>query len=172
LGEPGFERLRGHKPRVLDKGPNLYAYVRNNPLNLWDIYGLSPFSDCADECDSKFKDNLKKTKITCEYFAMAGGGAGALFGGVTGGGIGLWAPIRARILGGGIIGVVGGIVGGVIPLVTVPIDVARWLVCMTRCGGKEGNPMGRPISIRMGHRSSPSPLLSVRQAMLVWSVNW
>jgi RHS repeat-associated protein len=40
LGEPGFEVLPGGKNNDLSDGPNLYAYIHNNPINTADPDGL------------------------------------------------------------------------------------------------------------------------------------
>src|SRR5439155_17885049 len=40
LGEPGFEVLRGGETDLRGDGPNLYQFVRNNPLNWVDLLGL------------------------------------------------------------------------------------------------------------------------------------
>jgi RHS repeat-associated protein len=40
LGEPGFELLRQVGEDVESTGPNLYAFVRNDPVNQFDPLGL------------------------------------------------------------------------------------------------------------------------------------
>jgi len=40
LGEPGFELLRGRGGKLRGDGPNLYAFVRNNPVGRIDFLGL------------------------------------------------------------------------------------------------------------------------------------
>src|SRR5256885_12206712 len=72
LGELGFETLRRLLPQELWRllgsvevleGPNIYTFVRNDSLNLWDLYSLSA---CTDGCNKRFKDdqkdNLEKSK--------------------------------------------------------------------------------------------------------------
>jgi RHS repeat-associated protein len=41
MGEPGFEVLRRRKSDVLGDGPNLYPFVGNAPVNLFDALGLT-----------------------------------------------------------------------------------------------------------------------------------
>ncbi len=41
LGEPGFELSRGGKVDPLGGGPNLYAFVGNNPIDQTDYLGLA-----------------------------------------------------------------------------------------------------------------------------------
>jgi RHS repeat-associated protein len=40
LGEPGFETLRHNRSSVLGSEPNRYLFVKNNPINSVDLFGL------------------------------------------------------------------------------------------------------------------------------------
>jgi hypothetical protein len=40
LGEPGFELVANNHGKATSDGPNLYTFVRNNPLTLVDYLGL------------------------------------------------------------------------------------------------------------------------------------
>jgi RHS repeat-associated protein len=42
IGETGFERLSEGNPSVAGGGPNLYQFVRNDPVGHYDAEGLAP----------------------------------------------------------------------------------------------------------------------------------
>jgi RHS repeat-associated protein len=46
--DPGTGRWLSRDPIGEAGGDNLYGYVANNPINLWDPYGLSPCDDFVD----------------------------------------------------------------------------------------------------------------------------
>jgi len=66
LGEPGFEGLRRRAPDLLGRGPNLYEFVSNTPLNMVDALGLEPmlppgwhgFGTEYDPSSNPFEDPL------------------------------------------------------------------------------------------------------------------
>src|SRR5207249_4362990 len=65
LGEPGFELIRGTSDyvSVTGDGPNLYAFVRNGPLQAIDLLGLGkPSNRPPGNCN---KGQLKTCKKIC-----------------------------------------------------------------------------------------------------------
>jgi len=56
IGELGFETLRGRRARALGAAANLYSFVGNNPINLFDLLGLYEY-----EWEGNFTDAEKKT---------------------------------------------------------------------------------------------------------------
>jgi RHS repeat-associated protein len=55
IGELGFETLRGRRSRALGAAANLYGFVGNNPINLFDVLGLYEY-----EWEGNFTDAEKK----------------------------------------------------------------------------------------------------------------
>jgi RHS repeat-associated protein len=70
VGDPGFEALRGRKPTIVGDGPNLYAFIHNDPLQRTDALGLARahmcpqklwrLGDCLNQALHKYKAALKK----------------------------------------------------------------------------------------------------------------
>jgi RHS repeat-associated protein len=48
---PGLGRWISRDPLEYSDGLNLYAYVRNNPVNALDAQGLGKLEDCLNMCD-------------------------------------------------------------------------------------------------------------------------
>ena len=73
LGEPGFEKVRGAKPRVLGDGPNLYTFVHNSPVVATDAYGLflwglftcTEMGRCLDKARRDFNACNNAIKLNC-----------------------------------------------------------------------------------------------------------
>lgn len=62
--QPSIGRWISTDPKGYDEGPNLYAYVNNQPLNHWDLYGLAARNDnsrnsCAVRRGLERADRLK-----------------------------------------------------------------------------------------------------------------
>ncbi len=79
LGELGFETLRHGRANLLGDGPNLYAFVQNNPVDRTDSLGLAissidgameacmrlPTPAMQQECISDLLDTLGVSKECC-----------------------------------------------------------------------------------------------------------
>ena len=74
MGELGFEALRRGKSNVLGDGPNLYAFVRNNPVNSLDKFGLA-YWVCTRVNDSTYTTACgltRKCAYSCDYHGFGG----------------------------------------------------------------------------------------------------
>ncbi|MCO5052865.1 MAG: RHS repeat-associated core domain-containing protein [Verrucomicrobiae bacterium] len=115
LGEPGFELVqriapfRSHPyiriPAEIMEGPNLYAYVANNPILLVDPYGLSFWG--------RVGNGLTGAATGAGTGALTGAGVGAGIG-ALGAGVGAGPGAVAGAGAGAIAGAIGGFVAGVL----------------------------------------------------------
>jgi RHS repeat-associated protein len=71
LGEPGFELVRQAAEDIQSDGPNLYAFVRNNPINRFDPLGLAT-QDKIEE----IKKAIEKAQQIRDILAAAQSGKG------------------------------------------------------------------------------------------------
>lgn len=74
--DPTLGRWLTHDPLGLKAGPNLYAYVHNNPLTLFDLYGLEPLradvgpglhGHPADLHNQGFREHYESQGFTFHY---------------------------------------------------------------------------------------------------------
>jgi uncharacterized protein RhaS with RHS repeats len=125
MGESGFEVLHRGSVDPLGDGPNLYAYVKNDPTDRMDPFGLSP---CTDKCWDDAKDRNHDVDTCAKYGGLAGLGAGGLAGGAIGAGKGM--GIRGGIAG-GVLGGAGNYAG--IQLLGTAYNAARYGACLLKC---------------------------------------
>ena len=134
VGDPGFEATRGRRSPAGTENPNQYCFVHNSPCSAQDPYGLSEFSDCLANCDKDLGTHLHQTCEAMRVLPPYGAASGAIVGGSTRGFLG-WgiAGLRPILLGGVAGTVVGTLVGFLAPIVSVPVDLGRWMICVNNC---------------------------------------
>jgi uncharacterized protein RhaS with RHS repeats len=80
-------------------GLNFYGYVKNNPINLWDPFGLSP---CRDAADDSYHECLQKCRaisaaIGAQGFLVSKLFASTIIGAKFGVGYGAYTLIKAYL---------------------------------------------------------------------------
>jgi hypothetical protein len=132
--DPGVQRWINRDPIGERGGKNLYAFVRNVPLDSWDSYGLSDYTDCVNSCNKDLQNRLHQTCEAAKRLPPYGAGSGALVGGLSRGFLGSGIAGLRPILFGTVAGTVAGAAVGLLaPFATVPVDLGRWMVCVNNC---------------------------------------
>jgi hypothetical protein len=96
IGELGFAILKGSPRNILGDGPNQFTFVRENPINLFDAWGLAGGagkpngSPCCLEDKPQWQVDGAKSLTACMEDWMSQNGSTGVWGALGGGGLGIW----------------------------------------------------------------------------------